>query len=108
MKAWLCFQAVFSETNNKTPMKFRALLFLFVLLMIGCGDESDLKSGRDVSKLYLPDLYLLAKLPLTYELWVYAVVSAVSISIAILAGYLPALLASRVNPVNGFRGNQGA
>ena len=56
----------------------------------------------------LPDLYLLAKLPMTYDWWVYLSVCLVSIVIAILAGYFPALLASRVNPVDGFRGNQGA
>ncbi len=55
----------------------------------------------------LPDLYLLAKLPMTYEWSVYGVVSLVSIAIAILAGLYPAWTASRVDPVEGFRGNQG-
>lgn len=56
----------------------------------------------------LPDLYLLAKLPMTYEWWVYLSVSAASIGIAVVAGFFPALMASRVDPVEGFRGNQGA
>jgi len=56
----------------------------------------------------LPDLYLLAKLPMTYDWWVYGSVGVVSILIAVTAGFFPALLASRVNPVEGFRGNQGA
>lgn len=56
----------------------------------------------------LPDLYLLARLPISYDWWVYAVVSALSIIIAIVAGFVPAWLASRVDPVEGFRGNQGA
>ena len=55
----------------------------------------------------LPDLYLLAKLPMTYEWWVYALVSVVSILIAILAGLYPAWTASRVHPAEGFRGHQG-
>jgi lipoprotein-releasing system permease protein len=55
----------------------------------------------------LPDLYLLAKLPMTYEWWVYALVSLVSILIAIMAGLYPAWTASRVNPAEGFRGHQG-
>lgn len=56
----------------------------------------------------LPDLYLLARLPMTYDWWVYLSVCLVSIVIAVIAGFFPALLASRVNPVEGFRGNQGA
>lgn len=56
----------------------------------------------------LPDLYLLAKLPMTYEWWVYTSVSGASIVIAIVSGFFPALMASRVDPVEGFRGNQGA
>lgn len=55
----------------------------------------------------LPDLYLLAKLPMTYNWWVYASVCVVSIIIAIAAGLVPAVLAARVNPVEGFRGNMG-
>jgi lipoprotein-releasing system permease protein len=55
----------------------------------------------------LPDLYLLAKLPMTYSWWVYALVCSVSIVIAIGAGLLPAVIAARVNPVEGFRGNMG-
>lgn len=56
----------------------------------------------------LPDLYLLAKLPMSYEWWVYGSVSIMSILIAVGAGLFPAWLASQVNPVEGFRGNQGA
>ena len=56
----------------------------------------------------LPDLYLLARLPFSYEWWVYAGVGAVSLAIAVLAGLFPAWIASHVNPVQGFRGNEGA
>ncbi len=56
----------------------------------------------------LPDLYLLARLPVAYEWWVYITVGAVSLAIAVLAGLFPAFMASRVDPVEGFRGNQGA
>jgi len=54
----------------------------------------------------LPDLYLLAKLPIAYEWWVYVTVSIASIGIAIVAGLFPAYLASHINPVAGFRGNE--
>ena len=56
----------------------------------------------------LPDLYLLAKLPMTYEWWVYASVCGASVATAMVAGFFPAYMASRVDPVDGFRGNQGA
>lgn len=55
----------------------------------------------------LPDLYLLARLPISYDWWVYVVCGLISIAIAIVAGYVPALMASRVDPVQGFRGNEG-
>ena len=55
----------------------------------------------------LPDLYLLARLPMSYDWWVYLTVAGVSLAIATLAGLFPAWLASRVDPVEGFRGNQG-
>ena len=55
----------------------------------------------------LPDLYLLAKLPMTYEWWVYLLVGTTSVIVAIVAAFFPAWLASRVSPVEGFRGNQG-
>lgn len=56
----------------------------------------------------LPDLYLLARLPMSYDWWVYLTVCLVSIAIAMIAGLFPAWLASRIDPVEGFRGNQGA
>jgi lipoprotein-releasing system permease protein len=56
----------------------------------------------------LPDLYLLARLPVSYEWWVYAVVGVVSLVIAVVAGLFPAWIASSVSPVQGFRGNEGA
>jgi len=56
----------------------------------------------------LPDLYLLARLPVSYDWWVYVGVSVVSLFIAVMAGLFPAALAARVDPVQGFRGNEGA
>ena len=56
----------------------------------------------------LPDLYLLAKLPMSYDWWVYGTVALFSIVIAVVAGLVPAWLASRVDPVAGFRGTEGA
>lgn len=55
----------------------------------------------------LPDLYLLAKIPMTYDWRVYLTVCVASGFVALLAAFLPAKIASRVNPVEGFRGNQG-
>lgn len=55
----------------------------------------------------LPDLYLLARLPISYHWWVYASVGLVSLGIAVIAGLFPAFMASRVDPVEGFRGNEG-
>jgi lipoprotein-releasing system permease protein len=56
----------------------------------------------------LPDLYLLARLPVSYEWWVYAIVGVVSLVIAVVAGLFPAWIASNVSPVEGFRGNEGS
>lgn len=56
----------------------------------------------------LPDLYLLARLPVAYDWWVYVAVAGFSLLIAVAAGLVPAFLASRVDPVEGFRGNHGA
>jgi len=56
----------------------------------------------------LPDLYLLARLPISYDSWVYASVGGVSLAIAVAASLVPAWMASRVNPASGFRENQGA
>jgi lipoprotein-releasing system permease protein len=56
----------------------------------------------------LPDLYLLARLPMSYDWWVYAIVGGLSLLVAVLAGLFPAWQASRVDPVEGFRGTHGA
>jgi len=56
----------------------------------------------------LPDLYLLAKLPMSYDWWVYTIVGGLSLLVAVLAGLFPAWTASRVDPVEGFRGTHGA
>ncbi len=55
----------------------------------------------------LPDLYLLATLPVTYDPWTYATVTAGGVGIALIAGIYPALVASRVTPTDGFKGNRG-
>jgi lipoprotein-releasing system permease protein len=51
----------------------------------------------------LPDLYLLAKLPITYDWRVYLAVCTSAAMISILAGLIPAILASKVEPASGFR-----
>jgi lipoprotein-releasing system permease protein len=53
----------------------------------------------------LPDLYLLARLPIVYDLSVYVTVAIVGCLICVLAGVYPAWVASRINIVDGFRGN---
>ena len=55
----------------------------------------------------LPDLYLLAALPMTYDWRVYGLVTAGGLVIAVIAGLYPALVASRVAPTEGFKGNRG-
>ena len=55
----------------------------------------------------LPDLYLLATLPISYDWRVYAWVTGAGMVIAILAGIYPALVASRVVPTEGLKGTRG-
>ena len=52
----------------------------------------------------LPDLYLLARLPVTYDVKVYVSMAIAGCLICVLAGIYPAWAASRVNIVDGFRG----
>lgn len=56
----------------------------------------------------LPDLYLLAKLPIKYDPRVYATMATAGIFICVVAGIYPAWVASRINIVDGFKGRQGA
>ena len=53
---------------------------------------------------HLPDHYLLARLPINFEVKVYATMSAAGCLICVLAGVYPAWIASRINVVDGFRG----
>jgi lipoprotein-releasing system permease protein len=52
----------------------------------------------------LPDLYMLAQLPVNYDWTVYAGIAVAGCLICVLAGAYPAWAASRVNIVEGFRG----
>ena len=54
----------------------------------------------------LPDLYLLARLPVTYDWSVYASMALAGCLICVLAGLYPAWVGSRVNIVEGFRGQK--
>lgn len=54
----------------------------------------------------LPDLYLLARLPVTYDWTVYVSIALGGCLICVLAGLYPALVGSRVNIVEGFRGQK--
>jgi lipoprotein-releasing system permease protein len=55
----------------------------------------------------LPDLYLLARLPIIYDLSVYLTVAISGCIICVIAGIYPAWVASRINIVDGLRGNNG-
>lgn len=55
----------------------------------------------------LPDLYLLATLPIAYDWRIYGVVTVAGLVIAIIAGIYPAMVASRVVPTEGLKGNKG-
>lgn len=76
----------------------------FFGMLLAVGISSLLEHYQFVD---LPDLYLLAKLPMSYEWWVYGSVSLMSVLIAVGAGLFPAWAASQVSPVEGFSGNQG-
>jgi lipoprotein-releasing system permease protein len=56
----------------------------------------------------LPDLYLLASLPVSYDWRVYTVVSTVGTVLCVIAGLFPAYKATRVSPSAGFRGIENA
>jgi lipoprotein-releasing system permease protein len=60
---------------------------------------------ENVEIVNLPDLYLLAKLPVTYDASVYLSMAVAGCFICVLAGIYPAWVASRVNVVEGFRGH---
>lgn len=51
----------------------------------------------------LPDIYLLAKLPVKYQWEVYLSVSLCGLLIAAVAGIYPAITATRVDPIDGLR-----
>lgn len=52
----------------------------------------------------LPDPYFLKNLPVHYSLWTYLMVCSAAVVICIGASLYPAIVASRVNPSEGFRG----
>lgn len=51
----------------------------------------------------LPDIYLLARLPIEYDWRVYGMVVGISIFMAMIASLGPAIIAARVSPSQGFR-----
>lgn len=55
----------------------------------------------------LPDPYFLRTLPVTYSVSVYLSVITVAFFMCIIAGIYPAIIASKVEPSAGFRGNEG-
>lgn len=55
----------------------------------------------------LPDPYLLARLPITYEWEIFLGVVMASMGLCLVAGLYPALMATRVNPTEGFKGTAG-
>jgi lipoprotein-releasing system permease protein len=53
----------------------------------------------------LPDLYLVAKLPVAFDWQVYVFIALSGFLMCLLAGIYPAINATRVDPVEGIRGN---
>ena len=70
-------------------------------MIVAFGISKILETFRIVD---LPDLYLLARLPVTYDLSVYLSMAIAGCLICVLAGVYPAWAASRVNIIDGFRG----
>lgn len=56
---------------------------------------------RNYKIIDLPEIYLLAKLPVAFDWRVYAGVALSSMLIAIVAGVYPAIIAARVSPIQG-------
>ena len=90
-------------------------IFVFQGLYIGLvGSLIGIVLALGISKLLeryqfvdLPDLYLLAKLPIQYDAPTYVTMSVAGTVICVIAGIYPAWVASRVNIVDGFRGRLG-
>lgn len=57
--------------------------------------------------LELPDPYFLKTLPVHYSLGVYLAVMGSALLLCLIAGLYPAIIASKVEPSSGFRGNAG-
>ncbi|MCX6124105.1 MAG: ABC transporter permease [Proteobacteria bacterium] len=74
-----------------------ALLALLISLLLERYDFID-----------LPDLYLLAHLPIQYDWRIYLTMSLSGALICLLAGVYPAWIAGRTNIVDGFKGRQRA
>lgn len=82
----------------------------FYLGVVGAALGSILAFGiskilEQVKIVDLPDVYMLARLPVTYFWTVYAGMAFLGCLICVLAGVYPALIASRINVVEGFRGH---
>lgn len=58
---------------------------------------------ENVNFIDLPDIYLLANLPVSYDPSVYLLVATASVLIASVAGLYPAWSATRVNPTQGLK-----
>lgn len=52
----------------------------------------------------LPDLYMLARLPIKYDYRIYLEMALAGVMICLVAGIYPAWIASRMNVVDGFKG----
>lgn len=53
----------------------------------------------------LPEVYMLSSLPVDFDWHVYATMAGAGLVISVIAGVYPALVATRLNPIEGVRGN---
>ncbi len=91
----------------------RDIMFIFIkqgmlIALVGSGLGvllalilSEIIKSYDI--INLPDIYMLARLPVEFNIVVYAVVALSSIGLAILAGLGPAIIAANVTPTEGLR-----
>lgn len=55
----------------------------------------------------IPEVYMLSRLPVDYDITVYASISLAGIAVCILAGLYPSWAATRISPTEGFTGGRG-
>lgn len=96
---------------NGTILKIFVMQGLFIGVIGGiCGSILALFISlllRRYQFVELPDLYMLTKLPINFDPRVYATMAGSGVLMCVIAGIYPALVASRINIVDGFKGRRG-